>query len=330
MFLSTFGQTDEKAKENIYFDGLVSDLIICYDCSLDSIVKSIRNRVVDYPIDLKTEFRKWKGDTLIEIVSYDKNKQPDYSYYHNNLLKIRYSQSDTNDFMLTVMNDFEMEQKQWIIHPKEFHLTDYDEKSNMSHYYAEVYPDEHTKIEFKKEWKNNKYINGQSITYKKENNEWEIQRDEKIGPIDWPESTLPPVKIEEVEGFSDLQKINLAHHIGSFEEKMHLTENLDSTFSFLPYRLQANLEAGTYKIYKKFEKDFMKSKLLIDANILNGKLQGVYNEYDINNGKIRIYCVYNNGRLDGRTTLYYYDKNGYFNYKITELWDNGKFIERVP
>jgi hypothetical protein len=330
VFLNAFGQTDEKVKMYLSYDGLISNMSICYNCNLDSIVKSIRDRVANYPVDLKTEFRKEKGDTLIEIVSFNKNGLPDYSYYYNNLLKIRYSQTDSNNFMLIVMNDFEMEKKQWIVHTNEVHVTDYDEDSRMSHYYAEIYPDNTTKIELEKEWRNNKFINGQSITYKRENNEWKIQKTEKVGQDDWPKSTEPSVKIEEIAGFTELQKINLAHHIGSFDEKQHIVENYDSTFSFLPYRLKDNLEAGTYKIYQKFEKDFMKSKLLIDANILNGKLHGVYNEYDIDNGKIRIYCVYNKGHLNGRKTIYFYDKKGNFNYKITELWDNGKYVDRVP
>ena len=337
----SFAQTDQKNEKYLRYDGLVADLAICFDCDLDTILQTIKKRLTNYPINLKTTFHKEKGDTLIEIVSFNMNGQPDYSYYHNNLLKIRYSQADSNDFMLTIMNNFEMEQKQWIIHPKEFHVTDYDENSNMSHYYAEVYLDKLTKIEFEKVWKNGKFDLGQSKIYKKENSTWTLHKTEKVGQYDWPNSTIQKPDIE--EDLDDEWRINTFIAWDSFENKKYLIENQDSITkdygikigddrtviskpSFLPYKLKEGLETGNYKVFKK---GYWKGYLLIDAKILGGKLHGVYNEYDWKTGKIKIYAIYKLGLLHGRRTIYFYKEKGDFTYKITELWSNGKYAGLV-
>ena len=333
LFGDIFGQTDQKEKKYLSYDGLVSDLTLCFNCDLDTIVKSIRQRIKNYPIETITEFRKEKGDTLIEIVSFNKNLQPDYSYYYNNLLKIHFTQTDISEYILTVMNDSEMELKQYNVSANEIHITDYDERSNMSHYYAKIFQDSNTKIEFEKEWKNAKFTVGQSKTYKKENSNWILQKTNKVGVNDWPKSTSEAIKNDEIEGFSDLQKINLAHHSAEFiiygKENDYLEKNNDSTLSFLPLKLKEGLESGTYQIHKKISKKWEMQGLLIDANILNGKLHGVYNEYDLKTGKIKIYCVFKFGKLDGRRTIYSYQKNGEYNGKITELWDNGKYVGRI-
>jgi antitoxin component YwqK of YwqJK toxin-antitoxin module len=67
--------------------------------------------------------------------------------------------------------------------------------------------------------------------------------------------------------------------------------------------------------------------LLIDASILDGQLHGIYNEYDLTTGKIKIYCNYRNGQLDGKKTIYFYSKDGSLNYKKTEEWKGGILIE---
>ncbi len=328
-FLQVSAQEKNKVTKYIDFDGNISDLSICLDCELKVIVTEIKKRIELYPFNKQTIYKKEKNDTLIEILEFNKNGQPNYSFFLNNLSKINYSQVDSNDFSLTIMDDFEMEKKTWFVSPKEIHLTEYD-NSAMTYYLAQIFPTPNEKIEFEKKWDKNKLIYGKKKIFKKSDANWTLSQTEDIGWNDWPESTSEPINLDTISGLSELGKINMAIHIGSFEFDEWLTENVDSSISFLPYRLKDNLETGVYKIYEKFNKKSEKDKLLIDAKYFKGQLHGVYNEYDIENGKIKIYCVYNLGQLEGRKTVYFYDKKGVLQKKTTKLWKNGKLIDNVP
>lgn len=313
-------------------NGQVADIAICYNCSYDTILHAILKRIKNYPLDPNIEYRKEKADTLIEIVSFNNSGQADYSYYHDNLLKIHFTQIDTDNYIMTIMNKFELEQKQWVVNANEIQITDYDERSIMSHYYAEIFPDKNTKIDFEKSWNRGKYNSGQSKTYKKENSNWVLLKTEKIGLNDWPKSKSESNKKDKFEGFTDLQKLNSSHFTEFAiygNEDDYLEMNNDSTLFYLPLKLKEGLETGTYKVYKKISKKWKTQGLLIDANILNGKLHGVYNEYDYKTGKIKLYCVFKFGKLDGRRTIYTYQENGEYNGKITELWDNGIYVARI-
>lgn len=330
-FLQVSSQEENKATKYIDFNGNISELAICLDCDLKSMVSEIKVRIEEYPINKQTIYKKEKNDTLIESLEFDKNGQPNYSYYLNNYLKINYDQIDSNEYSLTIMDDYEMEKLTWFVSPKETHLTEYN-NSSMIYYLATIFPSTNEKIEFEKRWKKNKLLYGKKKTFEKNDTNWTLSQTEDIGWNVWPESTTEPINLDTIPGLSELQKINMAVNYGSYEydEGLWLTENIDSSISFLPFRLKDNLETGVYKIYDKFNKRSEKNKLLIDAKYYKGKLHGVYNEYDIDNGKIKIYCVYNLGQLEGRKTVYFYNKKGVLQYKTTELWDNGKLIDKVP
>ncbi len=58
----------------------------------------------------------------------------------------------------------------------------------MKKYFAEIYKDKDTKIEFVKEWESGKFKTGQSQTYKKnKNGQWELAATNEVGQFDWPE-----------------------------------------------------------------------------------------------------------------------------------------------
>jgi len=326
--VNVFGQDDRKRTQRLTHEGFVDELNMPIDDNYEIVYQDIKERLSAYPIVTNTEFRKEKGDTLIEIVSFNKDELPSYSYYHNNLLKIQYDQLDSNEYVLTIMNEVEIEQKRWVVAVNELHAIDYDYNGLISRYYAEIYHDSDTKIEFEKEWNGSKFKYGKSKTYVRETDKWKMLNTKKLSALDWPQTKKTHVFIDSVIEATELIKIiNSSQHSGELvihdRNDTWLEENTDST-SFLPLKLKEGLETGRYQIYRKISKKWEFQDLLIDAVIVNGKLHGVYNEYDISTGKIKIYCVYNHGKLHGRRTIYHYMKDGKFDMKKTELWDNGK------
>ena len=335
-------QESEMGKTNIEFKGSVAETNICFNCELDSILKGVNKRISQFKIDSNHTYKVTKGDTLIETIIFDKFGGINYSYYSNNLLKINYLKSYKDQFTLTIMNAHEMELKEWYSSKNELHITNYDEKSNLKNYLVILQPDSLTKIEFQKKWKEGNYKSGQKRTYHKTNNIWLLSEKRKVKSNEWPNTGKDD---EMFRAFASEEGIYSSISLGSFKYMGDwLIENTDTIIftyntyyqenklittksSFLPYKLKDGLETGTYYIY---EKNHYHGKILIDAQILNGKLHGVYNEYDLKTGKIKIYCVYNQGQLHGRKTTYYYDNKGYLAAKKTELWKNGEFIKVVP
>jgi len=323
--LTCFGQ---KQTAIIQYKGNITQLI-CHECELNDLARDIKKRLNDYPIDTNRLFRLEKNDTLLELVEFNNKGFPNYSYYRNNLLKVRYTElsRDSNHFVLTVMNDFEMEQKTLSIEPNESHQILYDQNSNMEIYQAVIFHDLNIKREYEKKWENGKFKSGYSKTLQREQNEWTLIKTEKIGALDWPVSTkgIPSKNESEIDEWIT---INSTHFYGTFNLRPEnsLELNTDSTSSLLPFRLKPNLANGTYRFYKKISKKYNMEGLILDANILNGQLHGVYNEYDIESGKLRIYCLYSKGKLNGRRTIYLYDKKGKLENKVTEMWIDGKFV----
>lgn len=190
--LTVFGQSQKKIRY-IQFEKPVSQIKICDTCSLDEITNSIRNRIKFYSIDTNVVYILEKADTLIEIVEFTENGGVDYSYYFNNLLKIKFYQNsiDTHDYSLRVMNDVEIELKQWLVKPKEIHVTDYEESNGniMKKYFAQIFKGKNVKIEFTKEWNLGSFKSGISIIYKKNKlGGWSIKKKESVGEFEWPSS----------------------------------------------------------------------------------------------------------------------------------------------
>lgn len=216
-----------------------------------------------------------------------------------------------------------------MIHPNEKHIIDFDDNNRMQSYFAEIY-DGNEKVEFMKLWINGKYKSGFSKIYILNDKKWILKKENKITSTDWPVSKHQEIKKYSIQSIPLLHQINSAHFISSFNfPSKYIEENNDTTESFLPFRLKSGLATGTYRIYKKVSSDWKTKGLLIDANIVKGLLEGVYNEYDLKTEKLKIYCIYKNGKIDGRRTIYVYDKKGKMQGKYTELWSNGKYIGRI-
>lgn len=321
-----------------------------YNSGLESIISAKNQRLSNLKLRPNNRYKTIKGDTLFELILIDSLGKVDYFYYNQNKLIINFEELNSTDYVITLFNQNEIDKKQWIFSDNQLHVTDFDNKGNMSNYLATWSPDINTKIEFEKKWKNSVFKTGQKRTWKNSNDGWELIKKEKVTKYEWPSANSAETKSRLLDNEIKLSEsgIYTSIHIGTYKflHENWLEKNTDSVIftygtyydygeyaqittktSFLPYKLKDGLETGTYRIY---EKKYTNGKILIDAQILNGYLHGVYNEYDLESGKIKIYCSYKMGKLNGRKTTFYYNKKGKLVTKRTELWENGIFIKTVP
>jgi hypothetical protein len=304
---------------------------ICDYTNIHLLVDKLNKQVKHYNQWDEKKYRLERNDTLFE--SFESNKKGTFYYINycwGDSISVHYKKFDSLDIIINIMKDgFDV--KQYIIQQNTTHTTCYDSDYYMNKYEAEILEGDSIKYSYIKEWKNQKYIKGTKRKFKKEDMKWILISEEKMESYEWPTNNTK-IEIEKPPNTnpqyrSELSRINSSLNSSGIIHNTYLEENSDSTQSFLPKRLKRNLPTGRYRIYKKMDANWHGKDLLIDASILDGQLHGIYNEYDLTTGKIKIYCNYRNGQLDGKKTIYFYSKDGSLNYKKTEEWKGGILIE---
>lgn len=166
---------------------------VCLNCSLDSMVVKIRQRLASYPSDTGLVYRVFDSgnDSLIEIIAYTPGGFLEYRHFRNGRLVLQYTVTGAGEmhYQLILFQEKEREKQKWIVLPGELHQYFYDQEGRMERYWASIVKGKHLKIEYQKEWNpmEGSFISGQTESFERdENGQWQWMSTKEIGVNDWP------------------------------------------------------------------------------------------------------------------------------------------------